>query len=120
MFIPARQARGSVRACSRLPRLLSVATTGAVFMGAGFGVMSATADPRPGHELSATVDIVGDSYMAGDGLQDTYLDPADPRHRSSAAPALQALSRVQSDNSRLKVDANLVAASGADTADFFF
>ena len=119
MFTPARKARGPVP-CTRLPRLLSVATTGAVFIGAGLGVMPASANAQPTDERSVTVDVVGDSYMAGDGLRDTYLDPADPRHRSATAPALQALARVRSDNARLRVDANLVAASGARTADFFF
>ncbi|MCS7482547.1 hypothetical protein ACFFQW_11445 [Umezawaea endophytica] len=119
MSTPARKARGPVP-CTRLPRLLSVATTGAVFIGAGLGVMPASANPEPTYEQTVTVDVVGDSYMAGDGLQDTYLDPADPRHRSATAPALQALARVRSDNARLRVDANLVAASGARTADFFF
>jgi hypothetical protein len=119
MFIPARKAHGPAKTCTRLPRLLTVATTGAVFVGAGFGVAPASADRQQGRELAVSVDIVGDSYMAGDGLRDTYLDPADPRHRSSAAPALQALARVRSDNPLLKVDANLVAASGARTADFF-
>src|SRR5262245_31737818 len=113
MFIPARDARGSAPACRRLPRLLTVATTGAVFLGAGLGVLPAGADPLADRELSVAVDIVGDSYMAGEGLRDTYIDPADPRHQSSAAPALQALARVQTDNPMLRVNANLVAAAGA-------
>ncbi|MFI5588394.1 hypothetical protein ACIA5G_25300 [Amycolatopsis sp. NPDC051758] len=119
MFIPARKARGAVPACTRLPRLLSVATTGAVFIGASLGAPPASADTRPAHEQSVTVDVVGDSSMAGDGLSGTYSDPADPRHRSAIAPALQALARVRSDDSGLRVDANLVAAAGARTADFF-
>ncbi|MEA5360895.1 hypothetical protein VA596_15210 [Amycolatopsis sp., V23-08] len=118
MVNPARKARGAVPACTRLPRLLSVATTGAVFIGAGLGVPPASADTRSAQEQSVTVDVVGDSYMAGDGLRDT--DPADPRHRSASAPALQALARVRNDDPRLRVDANLVAAAGARTADFFF
>ncbi|WP_284740467.1 hypothetical protein [Amycolatopsis sp. RTGN1] len=120
MFIPARKVRGAGPACTRLPRLLSVATTGAVFIGAGLVVPPASAEARPAHEQSVTVDVVGDSYMAGDGLSGTYSDPADPRHRSATAPALQALARVRSDDSALQVDANLVAAAGARTADFFF
>jgi len=120
MFIPARKARGAVPACTRLPRLLSVATTGAVFLGASLGVPPAYADAQPAQQQSVTVDVVGDSYMAGDGLWGTYADPADPRHRSATAPALQALARVRSDDARLRVDANLVAAAGARTADFFF
>ncbi|MFG1642756.1 hypothetical protein ACGFMK_20900 [Amycolatopsis sp. NPDC049252] len=119
MFIPARKVRGAVPACTRLPRLLSVATTGAVFLGAGLVVPPAYADAQPAHEQSVTVDVVGDSYMAGDGLSGTYADPADPRHRSATAPALQALARVRSDDPGLRVDANLVAAAGARTADFF-
>jgi lysophospholipase L1-like esterase len=119
MFTPARKTRGSTQACTRMPRLLSVATTGAVFMGAGFGVMPASADPQPDNQLSVVVDIVGDSYMAGEGLHDTYIDPADPRHQSTGAPALQALARVQTDNPMLRVDASLAAAAGAETADFF-
>ncbi|WP_328453099.1 hypothetical protein [Amycolatopsis sp. NBC_00438] len=119
MFIPARKVRGAVPACTRLPRLLSVATTGAVFLGVGLGAPPASADAQPAHEQSVTVDVVGDSYMAGDGLSGTYADPADPRHRSATAPALQALARVRSDDPGLRVDANLVAAAGARTADFF-
>jgi hypothetical protein len=119
MFIPARKVRGAGPACTRLPRLLSVATTGAVFIGASLGVPPAYADARPAHEQSVTVDVVGDSYMAGDGLSGTYSDPADPRHRSATAPALQALARVRSDDAGLRVDANLAAAAGARTADFF-
>ncbi len=120
MFIPARKARGPVEVCTRLPRLLSVATAGAVSMSAAFGMApTASADPPPDQRVSVVVDIVGDSYLAGEGMRDTYLDPADPRHRSLVAPALQALSRLVSDNSRLRVDANIVAASGAETTDFF-
>jgi len=120
MFIPARKARGPAEACTRMPRLLSIATVGAVSMGAAFGLTpAASADPSPAQRVSVAVDIIGDSYMAGEGVRDTYIDPADPRHRSIAAPALQALSRLQSDNARLLVDANVVAASGAQTTDFF-
>jgi hypothetical protein len=120
MFIPARKARGPAEACTRMPRLLSVATVGAVSMGSAFGLTpSASAEPPPAQRVSVAVDIIGDSYMAGEGIRDTYLDPADPRHRSLVAPALQALSRLQSDNARLLVDANVVAASGAQTTDFF-
>ncbi|WP_285482896.1 GDSL-type esterase/lipase family protein [Amycolatopsis sp. NBRC 101858] len=103
-----------------MPRLLSLATIGAVSLGAAFGLTpAASADPPPARRVSVAVDIIGDSYMAGDGVRDTYLDPADPRHRSAGAPALQALSRLQSANTRLLVDANVVAASGAQTTDFF-
>jgi hypothetical protein len=120
MFIPARKVRGPVEVCTRMPRLLSVATAGAVSMGAAFGMApAASADPPSDQRVSVVVDIVGDSYMAGEGMRDTYLNPADPRHRSLAAPALQALSRLVSDNSRLRVDANIVAASGAEITDFF-
>ncbi|WP_169524055.1 GDSL-type esterase/lipase family protein [Amycolatopsis balhimycina] len=120
MFIPARKARGPAEACTRMPRLLSIATVGAVSLGAAFGLTpAASADPPPAQRVSVAVDIIGDSYTAGEGVRDTYLDPADPRHRSLAAPALQALSRLQSDNAGLLVDANVVAASGAQTTDFF-
>jgi hypothetical protein len=120
MFIPARKERGPVEVCTRMPRLLSVATAGAVSVGAAFGLApGAAADPPPDQRVSVVVDIVGDSYMTGEGVRDAYLDPADPRHRSLAAPALQALSRLVSDNSRLRVDANIVAASGAETTNFF-
>lgn len=120
MVNPAREAHGPNEVCTRLPRLLSVATAGAVSLGAAFGLaQAASADPQPDQRVSMVVDIVGDSYMAGDGVRDTYIDPADPRHRSIAAPALQALSRLESDDSRLRVDANIAAASGASTADFF-
>lgn len=120
MLIPARGARGPAEACTRMPRLLSVATVGAVSLGAAFGLTpAASAAPAPAQRVSVAVDIIGDSYTAGEGVRDTYLDPADPRHRSVAAPALQALSRLQSGNPRLRVDANVVAASGARTTDFF-
>jgi hypothetical protein len=98
----------------------SVVTVGAVALGATLGLVpAAAADPAPAGGQSLVVDIVGDSYMAGDGIADTYLDPADVRHRSLVSPALQALSRVANENPGLEVDANIVASSGAVTADYF-
>jgi lysophospholipase L1-like esterase len=69
--------------------------------------------------MSLTVDIIGDSYAAGDGMSGTYLDPGDQRNRSRVAPALQALSRIAQERPGLVVDANLAASAGAVTADFF-
>jgi hypothetical protein len=98
--------------------MLTAVTVGAVALGATLGLAPfAAADPVPAEPL--VVDIVGDSYTAGDGIADTYMDPADPRHRSLVSPALQALSRVASENPGLRVDANVVASSGAVTADYF-
>jgi lysophospholipase L1-like esterase len=111
MFIPPRTKRGADSSCSRVPRMLSAVTVGAVALGATLGLVpSAAADPAPDRGQPLVVDIVGDSYMAGE---------ADPRHRSLVSPALQALSRVAAKNPGLKVDANIVASSGAVTADYF-
>lgn len=119
MFIPPRAKRGA-RPCGRTPRMLSAFTVGAVALGATLGIVSsATADPASDGGQKLLVDIVGDSYMAGEGTADTYLDAADPRHRSLVSPALQALSRVVDENPGIQVDANVVASSGAVTADYF-
>ena len=120
MFIPARRSRGDTAVCTRLPRFLSVATAGVVTVGGAFGLVPvASAEPPPGQGWTMMIDIVGDSFTAGEGIRDTYIDPADQRHRSLVAPALQALSRLASDNPGLRVDADIVASSGAVTADFF-
>jgi hypothetical protein len=122
MFIPAHKKRGSGEECTRMPRVLSVATVGVMSVSAALGLVpSAAADPATvsPHSQTVTVDVVGDSYMAGAGAGDSYLDPADPRHQSTAAPTLQALSRLVNDNTQLKVDANIVAASGAEMTNFF-
>ncbi|MET0135293.1 MAG: GDSL-type esterase/lipase family protein [Kibdelosporangium sp.] len=120
MYIPPRRSRDSGAACTRLPRLLSVATVGVVTLAAVVGfVPVAAAQPQAGEGPGLVVDIVGDSYAAGAGIRDTYIDPADPRHRSLVAPALQALSRIASGNPALRVDANVAASAGAVTADFF-
>jgi len=116
MFTPPRPKRG---ACTRTPRLWSAVTIGAVTLGATLGLVPGTSSADPATaERTLFIDIVGDSYMAGDGT-DNYLDPADPRHRSLVSPALQALSRVAGENPGLRVDANVVASSGAVTADYF-
>lgn len=120
MFIPPRDKRGAAKPCGRTPRMLSAFTVGAVALGATLGMVpSATADPASVGGQKLFVDIVGDSYMAGEGTADTYLDSADPRHRSLVSPALQALSRVVDENPGIQVDANVVASSGAVTADYF-
>jgi lysophospholipase L1-like esterase len=119
MFIPAsKKNRRPTSGCTRTPRFVVVASV--VVVGFASGLMpSASADPLPPQNVALTVDIIGDSYAAGDGLSGAYLDPADQRNRSRLAPALQALSRVAQEQPGLVVDANLAASAGAVTADFF-
>jgi lysophospholipase L1-like esterase len=119
MYDP-RRSRGPAVVCNRMPRIGSMVTAGVLALGVVFGpVAAASADPLPTQGPRVTVDIVGDSYAAGEGVQTTYIDAGDQRHRSLVSPALLALSRVADGNPGMRVDANVVASSGAVVSDFF-
>ncbi|MFF0225528.1 GDSL-type esterase/lipase family protein [Streptomyces sp. NPDC004629] len=65
------------------------------------------------------VDIVGDSYSAGEGMAGTYFNAEDPRHRSPYAAGAQAMQRVEDANPDVNLDGATGASSGAVSKDFF-
>ncbi|TDQ04399.1 GDSL-like lipase/acylhydrolase family protein [Labedaea rhizosphaerae] len=65
------------------------------------------------------IDIVGDSYSAGEGMRGTYFDAHDPRHRSPDAAGAQAMQKVEDANPSVTIHGAMGASSGAVTKDFF-
>ncbi|MGW3954083.1 hypothetical protein ACWEKM_24890, partial [Streptomyces sp. NPDC004752] len=67
----------------KISRALALVSSGAVIATGLAGLASApaaAADPR-----GVEVDIVGDSYSAGEGMIGHYFNANDPRHRSPYA-----------------------------------